>query len=223
MMLSRRALLGAALGGGSMVALGNMPAWAFPANVTAPADRLVLVARGVDPAFAAAAARGSRVITADGVAALSDAAQWFAARPGRRLVGLLSEADGVLFRQWVPASSQWLALGHHREGGPQGAYNRHQITTLPASRGLARHLAAELAAQASDFSVTELPAEVAASAVAPAARASESWEASLGEALGRVAAGLWRPASAEAPQNFAGRGGRRPGRDIALASFVIGG
>lgn len=227
MTMSRRALFGAALGGGSMVALGGMPAWAFAgaARVTAPSDRLVLVARGADPAFAVAAARGGRVVTVDGIAALSDAARWFAARPGRRLVGLLSEADGVLLRQLVPAGSDWLALGHHREGGPGGFHSRHRITALPASRGLARHLAADLAAQASDFSVTEMAAGMPESirSVVPAARAADNWEAALGHALGRVAAGLWRPEPAEPAQSFAGRGSRRSGRDTALTSFVIGG
>lgn len=220
MSLSRRALLGAALGGGSLVALGGMPVWAF-GKATAPAERLVLVAGGADPAFAVAA-QGGQAVTVTGLDALYAAAGWLTARPGRRLVGLLSEADGMVLRQLVPASSEWLALGHHREGGSGAFHSRHQITALPASRGLAGHLAAELTAQSRDFSVTEGQPALSHT-VAPSLRAADSWQASLGDALGRIAAGSWRPAAVEPGQGFVGRGGRRSGRDIALTSFVIGG
>lgn len=226
MSLSRRALLGAALGGGSLAALGGMPAWAAGGGtrVIAPSDRLVLVARGADPSFAASAAQGARVMEVEGMAGLSDAARWLSARPGRRLVGLLTEADGLVLRQLVPAGCDWLAFGHHREGGEGGFHSRHQIAMVPASRGLARRLAADLAAQARDFSVTE--AGVTADPrdpVVAAARASDGWEAALGDALGRIATGRWRPDQVAPAQAFSGRGSRRSERDIALTSFVVAG
>ncbi|MGE5548559.1 MAG: hypothetical protein ACM33T_16755 [Solirubrobacterales bacterium] len=227
MTISRRALLGAALAGGSVAALGALPAMAFgrgPASASASAP-LVLVDPAVDPAFGAmAAGNGGRVVTVGGFADLSRAASWLTATPGGRLVGLLSEADGLLLRQMVSADTRWLAQAHHCEGGHGGYDSRHQIACLPSSRGLGRHLAADLAAASADFTVVEAPVAgeaVAAATPSPVANTSRGWQAALGEALGLIAAGRWRADRDDSPQIYAERGNRGQSRPLALTSFVV--
>lgn len=187
MSLSRRTFIGAALGGGALATFGGVHAWALGNTAKAAAERLVLVAPEADPEFAAAAAQGAPVVVVRGAAGLAEAAGWMAAQPGRRLVGLLDEADGTVLRHLVPAGSPWLALGHHREAG---GHSRHLFNDLPASAGLDRYLAAH----------------------------GEHWQAALGDALGRIALGRWRPAGG--PDAPAGSHGAS--RDVALTSFVVG-
>ncbi|TAN79150.1 MAG: hypothetical protein EPN20_00555 [Magnetospirillum sp.] len=113
MRLSRRALLGAALSGGGLAALGAVPAWALPSGTS-----LLLV----DPSVTARAARDVRkalgiagpTLTVTGPEILADAAGWLAAAPGRRVVGLVTDGDGILFQQMVPrGSARWRPAAHH--------------------------------------------------------------------------------------------------------------
>ncbi len=116
MRLSRRALLGAALSGGSLAALGAMPAWAKPH--AAGSSSLLLV----DPSATARAVQDARkalgvsgpVLTVAGPESLTTAADWLAAMPGRRVAGLVAHGDGILFQQMVPrGSARWLPATRH--------------------------------------------------------------------------------------------------------------
>ncbi|MBI5111007.1 MAG: hypothetical protein HZA68_03435 [Rhodovulum sp.] len=241
MTISRRILLGGALYGSAALAGSALAgsAWAGAAIAAAspspapsprpPADVLVLVDPAAAPSFAAAAGRGGPVMLADGLPSLVAAAAWLGAEPHRRLVGFVSEAHGVLFRQMLPGAAAWLALGHHRVGGTGDHHSRHRLTVLPASRGIGRHLAAALAGEVADFSVTEAgigaPDSTAGiTALTPAASVRPiGWPARLGDLLGRVADGSWQPDPIAPPRTYAGRGSRGPGRDVALASLVVAG
>lgn len=115
MRLSRRAVLGAALGGGALGALHGLPAAAFPA-ASSPGPTLILADPSVNPAFAEAvrAWTGGSVRAVTGPESLADAARWLAAAPGRRVIGLVDDADGVLFQQMVPRGrATWLSATHH--------------------------------------------------------------------------------------------------------------
>lgn len=114
MRLSRRAVLGAALGGGTLAALRGLPAAAMTAPVSGAT--LVLADPSVSPAFAEAVRNwtGGTVRTVAGPQTLADAARWLAAAPGRRVVGLVEDSDGVLFQQMVPRGrTTWLSAIHH--------------------------------------------------------------------------------------------------------------
>ncbi|WP_096704291.1 hypothetical protein [Magnetospirillum sp. 15-1] len=122
MRLSRRAVLGAALGGGTLAALRGLPAAAMTAPVSGAT--LVLADPSVSPAFAEAVRNwtGGSVRTVAGPQTLADAARWLAAAPGRRVVGLVDDADGVLFQQMVPRGrATWLSAIHHAPRSTAGA------------------------------------------------------------------------------------------------------
>lgn len=126
MRISRRrmlkgAVLGGALGGGALAALGGLPAAAFPAP--RPGATLILAHPSAGPGFAGAVAAwtGGTVRTVTGPETLAEAAAWLAAAPGRRVVGLVDAADGVLFQQMAPRGRvAWLAETHHLPTGGHG-------------------------------------------------------------------------------------------------------
>ncbi|MDO8608100.1 MAG: hypothetical protein Q7R40_16310 [Phaeospirillum sp.] len=113
MRLSRRALIGAALGGGSLAALGAVtPAWATPSGDGA--SSLLLVDPSVTAETRRALGKGAASLTVKGPETLAEAALWLAAKPGRRVMGLVADGDGILFQQMVPrGSARWLSLTHH--------------------------------------------------------------------------------------------------------------
>lgn len=114
MRLSRRAVLGGTLGGGTLAALSGLPAAAFPA--ARPGATLILAHPSAGPGFAGAVAAwtGGTVRTVTGPETLAEAANWLAAAPGRRVVGLVDAAHGVLFQQMAPRGRvAWLSEAHH--------------------------------------------------------------------------------------------------------------
>jgi hypothetical protein len=114
MRLSRRAVLGAVLGGSTLAALRGLPAAAMTAPVSGAT--LVLADPSVRSGFAEAVRNwtGGSLRTVTGSQTLSDAARWLAAAPGRRVIGLVDAADGVLFQQMVPRGrATWLSAIHH--------------------------------------------------------------------------------------------------------------
>lgn len=120
MRLSRRAMLrgAGALGGGALAALGGLPAAAFPA--VRPGATLILAHPSAGPGFAGAVAAwtGGTVRTVAGPETLAEAAGWLAAAPGRRVVGLVDAAHGVLFQQMAPRGRvAWLSESHHLPAG----------------------------------------------------------------------------------------------------------
>jgi hypothetical protein len=242
MMISRRAVLGAALTGGAIAAAGTLPAWATDADgmAAAPVEApRLLVDSAMPAAFAEAATAaltasglgggGTVVIDGDGTAALAASAAWLAARPGRRLVGLVKDADGILFHQFARTDrTHWLSIGHHGQSEELAFQSRHRIVGLSFNRGLARTLAADLAASSADFTVTDQPMmDHAGPVAAPFAvrsdtpAAARGWETTLGETLGWIAAGRWPAHPPEPGQTFSGRGIRDATRTFAVTSFVI--
>ncbi|CAA7625573.1 exported hypothetical protein [Candidatus Terasakiella magnetica] len=121
MRLSRRTLLGAALTGGSAVAVaGALPALAKPVELAS--ETLVLVDPSVSSAFSEGLGRvwvgqvAIRPVT--GSETLGQAAAWLAAGPGRQVVGLVGDADGVIFQQRIERGSvRWMSSAHHAPGG----------------------------------------------------------------------------------------------------------
>jgi hypothetical protein len=114
-------MLGGALGGGALAALGGLPAAAFPA--ARPGATLILAHPSAGPGFAGAVAAwtGGTVRTVAGPETLAEAAGWLAAAPGRRVVGLVDAAHGVLFQQMAPRGRvAWLSESHHLPAGGHG-------------------------------------------------------------------------------------------------------
>jgi hypothetical protein len=114
MRLSRRAVLGAALGGGSLAMLRAMPTWA--GSTAAPT--LLLVDPGLPPDLVSATRRklggNARLVVVTGPESLAGAAAWLAEAQGRRVVGEVADGDGILFEQMVPRGrAVWLSHTHH--------------------------------------------------------------------------------------------------------------
>jgi len=115
MRLSRRALLGAALSGGSLAVLGAVPGWAK--SLGAGTSSLLLVDGSVPAGLIRETRRelgmSGPTLTVAGPATLTEAADWLAAAPGRRVAGLLGHGDGILFQQMVPrGDALWLSAPH---------------------------------------------------------------------------------------------------------------
>lgn len=114
MRLSRRALLGAALSSGSLVALGAIPSWAMPLG-TDPSSLLLVDSKATPRQIQETRERlgvSGPILTVTGPETLAEAARWLAT-PGHRVAGLVAHGDGILFQQMVPrGNARWLAATH---------------------------------------------------------------------------------------------------------------
>jgi len=147
---------------------------------------------------------------------------WGAA--GRRLVGLIADADAVVLRELArDRAVRWLAAGQHR-GEPGAALGeRHRFAALPGGAVLARAVAADRAAAGVGGLVTLDPQPGAATPPAGMVRAADraqGWETALAAGL---ALALDAPAVVGDPGGrvHAGRGPVAPGPAFSLSSFVI--
>lgn len=134
MNLSRRMLLGAAMAGGAVAAVG-LPLSA--ARATAAGEPVRLLVGGHTPSsFVESVRVGLGGMTAElQVGGGMDGVAWLQAAPGRRLIGLMDTADAVLVQQLArDGRLRWLASGHHSQSLDD---HRHGIDSLPASHGLA--------------------------------------------------------------------------------------
>ena len=112
--------------------------------------------------------------------ALAASVAWLAARPGRRMLGLLQDADAVLLDQMArDGALRCLSSAQHCRGGGADAPVRHRITALPSNAGLL--------------------------ADASAATGGE-WSAALGRALALIAAERWPGHPQDAGGGGAGAG-----------------
>jgi hypothetical protein len=180
MRLSRRTLIGAALTGGSIAAIGLPVAWTGAGGRSAQppseAPRLLIDADAprdfVDSTQATLQAIGfgetdSRTVDHADAATLVETLAWLTARDGRRVIGLLRNAEATLVQQLARNGSiRWLSLAQHGLGGFAAFDSRHRITGVPSNRGLARRLAIELAASGIDFAVDDHPL-IAGSEITP--------------------------------------------------------
>lgn len=236
MSISRRRLIGATLGGGAIAAVSLPVAWAAGSDRPVAPPQYpprLLLGDGAPDAFVEGArlalaatglgVTGSQVVHHGEVDTLADSIAWLQAGCGRRLIGLMDDAEATLMQQMArDGRLRWLSLAHHSQGTGNDFHSRHVVTALPSNGGLAHALAVDLAAAGRDFLVTDRP--VGASTAAPASISGKpgagEWEMTLGETLGLIAAGRW-PQQATRAQSFAGRGRREDDRHFALTSFVI--
>ncbi len=231
MTLGRRSFAAGALAGVAAAGLRTQ-AVAAPFSPVAPDPVMLLVDPGAPPAFMAAAAgilaapRRSVIDrrASDG-SALTESVAWLAARPGRRIVGLLNDADAVLLDQLTrDGAIRCLSSAQHCESA--GA-SRHRITALSSNAGLARLLAVELAAAGTNFSVaSEAPGTSRMTAPLPklpdqADPGGRGWEDTLGRVLAMIAAGSWPTRAPDVPSAFHGRGENSGTKTFALRSFVF--
>jgi hypothetical protein len=231
MSFSRRFFVAGALAGAAASGLHGRQAAARVALAEAE-PIMLLVDAGAPPAFAAAAAgtlaaSGLSVIdrrAGDG-SGLTESVAWLAAWPGRRIIGLLSDGDAVLLEQMTrDGAIRCLSSAQHCESADA---SRHRITALSSNTGLARLLAIELAAAATNFSVaSEPPGTPRLTAplpevVAPAALGGRGWEHRLGRVLAMIAAGSWPARAPDLPGTFSGRGARSYTETLSLRSFVF--
>jgi hypothetical protein len=229
MTIGRRCFVAGALASVAATGLHAQPAAARipPAS---PDPVMLLLDPDAPGAFVAAAAgtlaaSGLPVIDrrAGDIAVVAASVAWLAARPGRRIVGLLSDADAVLLDQFTrDAAIRCLSSAQHCGDG--GA-SRHRITALSSNAGLARLLVNELAAAGTNFSVAAEPLATprsplpSAASLAPADRSGRGWDDTLGRTLATIAAGAWPTRAPDGPGRFEGRGSRA--ETFALRSFVF--
>jgi len=229
---------------GAVVATGAIPAVAedLGAALAVPPDSLLLHVDSSAPAafiegakrtLAAAGFANSRTVVTDGsrIDLVAESAVWLAARPGRRLIGMVRDSDAVVLQQLArDGGLRWLSIGHHGLGGGAAIESRHQMTLLDTNRGLAGLIAADLAAEGASFLVTETPvgAEIArgssilSDAVTPASRSgAPGWGGTLAEALVLIAAGRWPDQPPGVARRYAGFGTRSGIGGGPLTSFVI--
>jgi hypothetical protein len=159
---------------------------------------------------------------------LAESVAWLAARPGRRMIGLLNDADAVLLDQITrDGAMRCLSSAQHCESTGASGQSRHRITALSSNAGLARLLAVELAAAGTHFSVEAVPpgaprsAAPLAEVTAPADLAGRGWEDTLGRVLAMIAADRWPEQGPEVPGTRSGRGARSGNGMVALRSFVF--
>nr|WP_294555973.1 hypothetical protein [uncultured Rhodopila sp.] len=230
----RRSFLAGALAGIAAAGLHTRPA-AARLSPAEPDPVMLLVDPGAPPAFMAAAAgilAASRLSIIDrrpgDGSDLAESVAWLAARPGRRIVGLLNDADAVLFDQLTrDGAIRCLSSAQHCESTSAYGQSRHRITALSSNAGLAGMLAAELAAAGTHFSVASVPLGMPRIAAplpeipARADRAGRGWEDTLGTVLAMIAAGSWPKLAPDVPGTFDGRGARGRWETLALRSFVF--
>jgi hypothetical protein len=236
MIMSRRRLLGAALTGASLAAVG-LPVGRATAGTGSLAEAPRLL---VDPAAPQGFVDGARValktLGLGGIAVverpsdstLADHVAWLTARPGRRAIGLIGDSEAFLMQQMAPAGRvRWLSLAQHR-ASPDGTFgSRHRVTSLPGNRGLSRRLADELTRAEVDYVVFDQPvggswpSEDTPPQRGVAAAGGLGWDVALGEALALIAADRWPSQPPQAAQVFAGQGRRPGGPTTALTSFVM--
>lgn len=167
MTVSRRTLLGAALSGGAVAAVGLPAAHAATIGPNPPleAPRLLVDPRaprgfldGACIALRALGLGGIAVVEPPSDAALTESIAWLTARRGRRIIAMVGDSQAILMQQMAPAGRvRWLSLAQHGSSSEAAFANRHRVTALPANRGLARRLAVELAAAGADFAVFDQP------------------------------------------------------------------
>jgi hypothetical protein len=234
MTFGRRSFVAGALAGAAAAGLPARPAAAC-LSTAARDPVMLLLDPGAPPAFAAAAAA---TLAASGLpildrragdgAGLAETVGWLAASPGRRIIGLLSDADAVLLDQLSrDGAVRCLSAAQHCESTGASGQSRHRITALSSNAGLARLLAFDLAAAGTHFSVaSEAPGTSrsgAAPAVVPAQAepAGRGWEDTLGRVLAMIAAGRWPSRAPDAACAFDGRGSRCIEETFSLRSFVF--
>lgn len=234
MTFGRRSFTAGALAGVAAAGLRMRPAAArvLPA---APDPVMLLVDPGAPPAFMAAAAgilAASRLSIIDrragDASGLAESVAWLAARPGRRIIGLLNDADAVLLDQLTrDGAIRCLSSAQHCETTGVSGQSRHRIAALSTNAGLARLLAIELAAAATNFSVaSEAPGTPRMAALLPqvppqADPAGRGWDDTLGRVLAMIAAGSWPIRAPDVPSAFQGRGERSVTETVSLRSFVF--
>nr|WP_294524012.1 hypothetical protein [uncultured Rhodopila sp.] len=209
---------------GTLAVLGA--AAARPATAHVSPEALLLLDPAAPPAFrnALAASRLSFIDRRAGdISVLADSVAWLTARPGRRMVGLLGDADAVLLDQFTrDGAIRCLSSAQHC--GSAGT-SRHRITALSTNAGLGRSLANELAAAGTNFAVVSEPLVTPRAAVplpripASAAATGRGWADALGTAMAMIAAGNWPARAPDAPGSFGANGARSD--TFALRSFVF--
>jgi hypothetical protein len=196
---------------------------------------MLLVDPDAPPALMAAAAgilAASRLSIIDRPAGngsgLAESVAWLAARPGRRIIGLLNDADAVLLDQLTrDGGIRCLSSAQHCESTGASGQSRHRITALSSNAGLARLLAAELGAAGANFSVeAAAPGTPCMDAPLPklppqADPAGRGWDDTLGRVLAMIAAGSWPIRAPDVPSAFQGRGEFFATETVSLRSFVF--
>nr|WP_294511560.1 hypothetical protein [uncultured Rhodopila sp.] len=232
MTFGRRAFCAGALAGVAAAGIAPRSA-AARISSTAPDPVMLLLDPDAPPAFIAAATgalAASRLSVIDrrgGEArVLVESVAWLAARPGRRMVGLLSDADAVLLDQFTrDGAIRCLSSAQHCGSAGASGQSRHRITALPSNAGLARLLADELAAAGTNFSVVTEPltrpgiAGPVTKIPASAHRAGSGWEAVLGGTMAMIAAGNWPNQTPDRRAAFESHGAAT--ETFALRSFVF--
>ncbi len=234
MTIGRRAFVAATLAGAATAALPAGPASAriLPAR---PDPVLLLLDASAPAAFregAGSVLPAANLLLAgrsagDDGAALVDSIAWLAARPGRRMVGLLRDADAVLLEQMTrDGAIRCLSAAQHCQGGEAAVQSRHRITALASNAGLAGALAGQLAATGAAFSVvSERPGgahgDTFRQDIVAAAAAQGGWEGALGRTLALIAAGHWPEQTPDEPALFTGGAGHSGAGPFALRSFVF--
>ncbi len=186
MSLGRRAFVAGAAG----AAVAGLHAGPAAARIwPAQADPvLLLLDPAAPPDFATAAGRAlaavglavTHRVTGEDGHALAASVAWLAAQPGRRMLGLLQDADAVLLDQMArDGALRCLSSAQHCRGVGGDAPVRHRITALPSNAGL---LAGERAANGG------------------------GWSAALGQALALIAAERWPGRTQDATGGGAGAG-----------------
>jgi len=114
---------------------------------------------------------------------------------GRSVVGLMGDADFILFQEMVrDAGGQMLCVGQHVWGGASLYDCRHEFVSGPQSQGIGSALSDALSQRDIPHSITEASVDTAEKATGKLVRLSneKDWVGSLGQALGRVASGDWQ-------------------------------